>query len=170
MKRLWTLCLVSLLLGCAGLPDTVQPVTGFDLSRYTGTWYEIARLDHRFERGLERVTATYAINPDGSVRVENRGFAVDSGTWSTAVGKAKPVGDGSAGRFKVSFFGPFYAPYVVFELDREGYQHAFVTGSADTLWLLARTPQVPDALKARFVAQAQQLGYDTDGLIWVRHD
>ena len=159
-----------LLLGCTGRPDGVAPVTGFDLSRYQGRWYEIARLDHPFERGLERVTADYSLRDDGGVRVVNRGFASGSGEWQEAEGKAFFVGEPEEGHLKVSFFGPFYGSYVVFELDETDYQYAFVSGPTTSyLWLLARSPVVERALIDRFVARANELGFDTDELIFVEH-
>ena len=111
------LLLTALLAGCVGRPDGVEPVSGFDIDRYLGTWYEIARLDHSFERGLSRVTANYSPRADGGVRVVNRGFDAAAGEWREAEGKAYFVEDPDLGYLKVSFFGPFYGAYVVFRLD-----------------------------------------------------
>ena len=153
--------------GCVGLPDGVKPVDNFQLDRYLGKWYEIARLDHKFERGLSRVTATYEENSDGSVRVINRGYSEKTGEWNQAEGKAKFVGDKNTGHLKVSFFGPFYGSYAVFELDAD-YQYAFIAGnSTKYLWLLSRTPTVDDAVYESFVEQAGKLGFNVDGLIRV---
>jgi apolipoprotein D and lipocalin family protein len=150
------------------MPDAVRPVQGFELERYLGTWYEIARLDHSFERGLSRVTADYSMRDDGGVRVINRGFSAAKGAWKEAEGKAYFVESADMGFLKVSFFGPFYGAYVVFELDQQGYQYAFVSGwNTSYLWLLARTPTVSDEIKGRFVEQAAELGFDTDALIFV---
>lgn len=158
-----------LLAGCStGLPPGVTPVQDFELQRYLGRWYEIARLDHSFERGLERVTAEYSLRDDGGVRVVNRGYDPESGTWKEAEGKAYFVRSPDVGYLKVSFFGPFYGAYVVFELDQEGYGYAFVSGpDTSYLWLLARTPTVDEALLERFVAAARTRGFDTDALIFV---
>ena len=142
----------------------------FDLNKYMGTWYEIARLDHRFERGLEKVTATYHMNPDGSVRVENKGFSTTSNKWKSIIGKAKFTGDKTAGSLKVSFFGPFYGPYLIFELDKVGYQYAFVTSGENYLWLLARSSTVSNALKEKFVRTAKDAGYNTEELIFVNQE
>ena len=121
------------LLACTGVPEGVDPVTGFDQNRYLGTWYEIARLDHSFEHGLSEVSATYDVNPDGSI----------------------------------SFFGPFYGSYVVFELG-EDYDYAFVSGfNRSYLWFLARTPQVSEALRAQFLQRITELGFDPAELIWL---
>jgi apolipoprotein D and lipocalin family protein len=156
--------------GCLGMPEGVRPVSGFELERYLGTWYEIARLDHSFERGLSRVTAEYSLREDGGVRVVNRGYSAESGEWDEAEGKAYFVEDENTGYLKVSFFGPFYGSYVVFELDHEGYQYAFISGpDRSYLWLLARTPQIGDDVKQRFVERAAALGFDTESLIFVDH-
>ena len=150
------------------MPEGVRPVGDFELEPYLGTWYEIARLDHSFERGLDNVSADYSLRDDGGVRVINRGYSRAEGRWKQAEGKAYFVGSPNEGYLKVSFFGPFYGSYVVFELDREHYRYAFVSGyDHDYLWLLARTPTVEPALLARFMARAQSLGFDTTQLILV---
>ncbi|MEQ9465555.1 MAG: lipocalin family protein [Haliea sp.] len=140
----------------------------FDLQRYLGTWYEIARLDHSFERGLDGVTASYSLNDDGSVRVLNRGYREANSEWDQAEGVARFVGDESKGHLKVSFFGPFYASYVVFGLDQENYDYAFVSGfNNNYLWLLARNPEVSAELRQRFVQRAGELGFAVDELLFV---
>ncbi len=166
-----TLPVVTLLLGgCVGLPDGIAPVTGFDAQRYLGTWYEIARLDHSFERGLQNVSASYSFRDDGSIRVINRGFNSAKGVSKDVEGTAKFVGPDDTGHLKVSFFGPFYSSYVVFSLDQE-YQVAYVSGyNQNYLWLLARTPTVSAPEKARFVSAAKERGFDVSGLIWVSQD
>lgn len=139
----------------------------FELARYLGTWYEIARLDHSFERGLDLVTARYSLREDGGVNVTNRGFSAGENGWQEAQGKAYFVNQPQEGYLKVSFFGPFYGSYVIFELDREHYQYAFVAGpDTSYLWLLARTPEVDQALIERFIEQAGRLGFDTGSLIF----
>ena len=160
----------ALLSGCVGLPQGIEPVRGFELERYLGKWYEIARLDHSFERGLEQVTAEYSLRDDGGVRVVNRGFDTGKGAWDEAVGKAYFVETEDLGYLKVSFFGPFYGAYVVFELDQDGYQYAFVSGpDRSYLWFLSRTPTVDDAVFARFEERATALGFDLSELIVVNH-
>jgi apolipoprotein D and lipocalin family protein len=156
--------------GCSGLPDGVKPVDDFSVTRYQGTWYEVARLDHSFERGLSNVTAVYSLNDDGSVKVINKGFNDEEGQWSEAQGKAKFVGASDVGHLEVSFFGPFYSSYVVFKMDQQDYQYAFVSGfNTDYLWLLSRTPTVSQAIKDDFIATAKKHGFDTSSLIWVAH-
>lgn len=169
MKGIFSAALFVLLLtGCTGMPDKVSPVTAFELNRYLGKWYEIARLDHSFERGLQGVTAEYRLRDDGGVAVLNRGYSQEEGEWKEAEGKAYFVGDDSVGHLKVSFFGPFYGSYVVFELDHEGYQYAFVSGpDTDYLWLLARTPEVPESLIENFRTSAASRGFDIGELILV---
>ena len=169
MKLLRLLILPAVLLaaGCTGLPDDIEPVSELDLERYKGTWYEIARLDHSFERGLSSVTAEYTLNSDGSVTVINRGYSEEDGGWEEADGHAVPVEGSAAGHLKVSFFGPFYASYVVFRLD-DDYQTAYVTGyNRDYLWLLARSPEVDDRTIQEFRSVAREKGFDLDELIIV---
>ncbi len=154
--------------GCLGTPSGVEAVKGFELERYLGTWYEIARLDHRFERGLSRVNATYSMREDGSVRVINRGYSEDKGQWSEAEGVAKFVADPGTAHLKVSFFGPFYGAYVVFDLDKEAYSHALVCGSnREYFWILSRSPQMERETLDALLAKARALGFDTDKLIFV---
>lgn len=166
--RMAVLTLITLLLvACTGYPESVQPVSGFELQRYLGKWYEIARLDHRFERGLINVSADYSLNDDGSVRVLNRGFNPQTGAWEDAEGRAKFVETADIGYLKVAFYGPFYGSYVIFELDSD-YQYAFVSGpDTDYLWLLARTPEIDPALYGSFVERAAAAGFNVDELIRV---
>ncbi len=162
--------LFILLIGCTGLPEGVVPVKNFDESRYLGKWYEIARLDHSFERGLSQVTAEYKLRNDGGINVVNRGFSGEKNVWKEAKGKAYFVGKRNEGHLKVSFFGPFYGSYVVFELDETDYQYAFVSGyDTSYLWLLARTTTVGEHVKKQFIEQSHALGFDTDALIFTEH-
>ncbi|SDJ84754.1 apolipoprotein D and lipocalin family protein [Ferrimonas sediminum] len=166
MKWYWAVVVFLLVLaGCTSAPSGITPVQGFELDRYLGTWYEVARLDHSFERGLSGVSAQYTLGEDGGVRVINRGIDSAGGEASQAEGRAYFVGDSNTGHLKVSFFGPFYGAYVVFELDPD-YQYAFVSGySRDYLWLLSRTPQVPASVMQAFRSRATELGFDLSGLI-----
>jgi apolipoprotein D and lipocalin family protein len=159
--------LLLLLTGCTGLPKGIEPVTGFDQHRYLGTWYEIARLDHSFERGLSQVTAEYTLNEDGSIKVINRGYNAEEGEWEEAEGRAKFVGDSDVGHLKVSFFGPFYASYVVFGLD-DDYTTAYITGyNRNYLWLMSRTPEVSEEVLETFRARAEAEGFELGELIVV---
>lgn len=162
--------MLSVLSACTGIPEGIRPVDDFSLDRYLGKWHEIARLDHSFERGLEQVTAEYSLRDDGGVRVINRGFSASENKWKQAEGKAYFMDGEDIAHLKVSFFGPFYGSYVVFELDKEAYQYAFVAGyNTSYLWLLSRTPSVDQALLDRFIKQAAELGFNTDALILLNH-
>jgi apolipoprotein D and lipocalin family protein len=169
--KIWLNALVLgtlLLAGCVGVPEGIDPVASFQLERYLGRWYEIARLDHSFERGLSHVSADYEMRSDGGVRVVNRGFSAAENRWKEAEGKALFVDQPDRGYLKVSFFGPFYGAYVVFELDRENYQYALVSGpDRSYLWILSRTPQLAPEVIHRLVQKAKAAGFDTDGLIFV---
>jgi len=171
MKKL-LLPIISLICsGCMTIPESRQPVTNFDLDQYLGKWYEIARLDHPFERGLEQVTAEYSLNFDGSVKVLNRGFSVKKNEWSQAEGRAKYAKDKETGYLKVSFFGPFYASYIIFELDKENYEYAYISGKkTNYLWFLSRNPIVSEKEKQKFIKRAKAAGFNTDELIFVKHD
>jgi apolipoprotein D and lipocalin family protein len=159
---------VFILSGCVGIPEGVKPVENFQLERYLGTWHEIARLDHSFERGLSKVTADYSLREDGGINVVNRGFSADNNAWQEAQGKAYFVNDADEGHLKVSFFGPFYGSYIVFELDTIGYQYAFISGpDKDYLWLLARTPTVKPEVINQFISMSKSIGFDTSALIFV---
>jgi apolipoprotein D and lipocalin family protein len=152
---------------CTTVPEGIDPVESFEVEAYLGKWYEIARLDHGFERGLSQVTAEYSLREDGGIRVINRGYSAADDKWEQAEGKAYFVEDKNTAHLKVSFFGPFYGSYIVFELDPQ-YQYAFISGpSRDYLWLLARQPQVSDKLKSEFIAAAKAKGFAVDELIFV---
>ena len=156
--------------GCLGMPDSVKPISGFELNNYLGKWYEVARLDHSFERGMSQVTAEYTLNKDGGVLVTNRGYLDTEKEWKVAEGRAYFVNKESEGYLKVSFFGPFYGSYVIFELERKNYQYAFVSGpNEDYLWLLSRTPTVSPDIIEKFVIMSKERGFNTDNLIYVSH-
>lgn len=170
LLRKISVLLVLLTSGCVGIPRNVTPVTNFKLEKYLGKWYEIARLDHSFERGLTRVTAEYSLRRDGGVRVLNRGYSETEAKWKEAEGRAYFVKQPDQGYLKVSFFRPFYGSYVIFELDQEGYQYSLVSGPDKSyLWILARGPEIGDELKKTLTEKAAALGFDTDKLIFVTH-
>jgi apolipoprotein D and lipocalin family protein len=165
------LLLLLFIAGCTGIPANVKPVDNFRLDRYLGRWYEIARLDHSFERGLSRVTADYSLADDGGVRVLNRGYFAAENRWKEAEGKAFFVETPEQGYLKVSFFGPFYGSYVIFELDHLGYQYALVSGPDHSyLWILARTPRLDRNILDGLVAKATAAGFDTSQLIFPSHE
>ncbi|MDE2388905.1 MAG: lipocalin family protein [Betaproteobacteria bacterium] len=171
MRLLPLFLLIVLLGGCVSVPQNVAPVDGFELNRYLGKWYEIARLDHSFERGLANITAEYTLRADGGVKVINKGFSAADNKWKEAEGKAYFVRDPQEGYLKVSFFGPFYGAYIVFELDKKDYQYAFITSyDKSYLWLLARTPAVSDEVLNRFIQKTGELGFATDKLIFPKQE
>ena len=170
-KHLASLITSLSLLGCASnsTPQGVTPVTNFDANRYAGTWYEIARLDHSFERGYSKVTAEYTLNSDNTLTVINKGYSDDNQKLKQVSGKARFVSDTSTGHLKVSLFGPFYSDYIVFELDKENYQYALVSGPDHSyLWLLSRTPTISESLKQQLIDKAKAAGFDTQKLIMVQ--
>lgn len=151
--------------GCTRLPEGIRPIQHFDLPRYLGEWHEVARLDHRFERGLTRVTATYSLNADGSVKVVNRGWNARKGQWKEAEGRAVLVGSSQEGRLKVSFFGPFYGAYTIMALEPERY--SMICGpDRSYFWILSREPRLDPATLQGLIAQAKALGFATDQLIY----
>ena len=169
MRKIAPLLLVVLLCACTGLPDGVEPVASVDPERYLGTWYEIARLDHSFERGLSDVTATYGKREDGGVSVLNRGYRVEDGEWDQAEGRAYPLKAGDWTRLKVSFFGPFYGGYNIIALDSD-YQWVMVVGpNRDYLWILSREPSLDQAITDQLVAQADAPDFPVAELIFVDH-
>ena len=166
MKKYFLLILLALV-SCGGVPDDVKPVNDFKIEKYLGVWYEIARFDHSFEKGLQRVTANYTLRPDGGVKVINRGFLAEKSKWKESEGKAFFADGDDKGYLKVSFFGPFYASYVIFYLD-ENYQYSLVTGhNKSYFWILSRTPHIDDATRAMLVGKATALGFNMEKLIYV---
>ncbi len=164
-----TIAAILLLAGCASIPKNAQAVTDFRLSRYVGTWYEIARTDNKYEKNLDNVSATYTLQT-GGIKVENKGYDESAKEWKTVEGKASFRGDNSVGELKVSFFGPYYSGYNIVRLS-EDYSYAMVTGeSTDYLWILSREKTIPKDVLDDFLATAKQIGVDTDNLIWVRQD
>lgn len=160
------LSILALLAGCLGKPDNIEPVSDFKLDKYLGTWYEIARLNHPFEQNLINVSANYTLRDDGGVNVLNKGFNTEDNEQEDITGRAYFVGDTDKGFLKVSFFGPFFGSYIVFETDYD--QYAFVTGpNKEYLWLLAREPEISDELYQRFLNVAEEKGYNTGELIRV---
>ncbi len=141
-------------------------VKELDLQRYLGTWYEIARFDHSFERGLVGATATYSLRDDGKIKVLNQGYKNTlDGVLNVAEGKAKLTDE--PGKLKVSFFWIFYADYYIMELD-ENYRWALIGSKSDKyLWILSRTPKLEDNVKNLILHHAVKRGYDTSKLIWV---
>lgn len=162
--------IVILFNSCASIPQKTKPVENFEVNRYLGTWYEVARFDFRFEKDLDNTSANYTLDEKGNVIVLNSGYNFVKKKWSKADGLAKFRGDKNIAALKVSFFGPFYSGYNVIALD-ENYQYALIAGkSLDYLWILSRTKELPDEIKTEYLKVAEEIGYDTSRLIWVKHD
>ncbi len=168
MRPLLLLCIV-MLSACShsttakGIDST--PVSEFDLERYMGTWFEIARFDNRFERNLINVKAQYELLSNGKVKVVNSGVNSQSGEWQEAVGKARTTR--ISGRLEVSFFWIFYSPYIVLELD-SNYEWALVGSRSDKyLWILSRTAKLPQPTIDHIFKRAKARGYDTTKLMFV---
>ncbi|GAA03777.1 lipocalin family protein [Photobacterium leiognathi] len=167
IRLIFLTVLMTVLNGCTtGKPETITPVSSFKLNKYLGTWYEIARLDHSFERNLDKVSATYSMNADGSVKVINKGFNTQKQQWQEAVGKAKFVKTQDIGYLKVSFFGPFYGSYIIFYLEPD-YSTALISSyNYEYLWLLSRQKQLTTEQLQKYLTIAQQAGFDTNKLIF----
>ena len=168
MKSSVLLTGLLLLAGCTYTPQGVRAVDHFELERYLGTWHEIARLDHRFERGLSKVSATYSKRPDGGVDVLNRGFDRQKKKWKEAKGRAYFTGEPDVAQLKVTFFWPFYGGYNLIALDRKDYSYALVCGpDRKYLWILSRTKELDDTIVQQLLATARGLNFATDELIFV---
>jgi len=168
-KILLTITLGSILLltGCKTYekPDRVSPVENFRLTEYLGTWYEIVRLEHRFEKGMEAISATYSMRDDGGVKVLNKGYRTEEKEWSEAEGKAYFVQSADKGFLKVSFFGPFYGSYIVMDTDYKTY--TMISGpDLSYFWILSRTPTLDQKILQRLLAKAEEAGFDTSKLIY----
>ena len=171
MIKKYLILFVFLLSGCSvGIPDGIEPVTGFEVNRYLGKWYEIARLDHSFERGLSNITAEYSLREDGNLRVLNRGYNIKKKKWQDAEGKAKFTGSNNIGSLKVSFFGPFYGGYNIIELDKQNYQYVMIAGNDRSyFWILSRNPTLAPEIQKRLVDKAKALNFPVEKLIYVDH-
>lgn len=155
---------------CATMPNGAVAVKPFDKEKYLGKWYEIARKDFKYERNLSNTTAEYSLNDNGTIKVDNRGYNTKKGEWTQAIGKAKFIGEDNIAKLKVSFFGPFYSGYNVIAIDDE-YRYALVAGeSLKYLWILSREINIPVEIKDKYLKIAEEIGYNTADLIWVKHD
>ena len=171
-KKLGMLLLMTAtFLGCTQVPDGLEPVSDFDADRYLGKWYEIARLDHSFEKNLSNVSAVYARDDAGGISVTNTGYNGKTGEWKKIEGQARFLKDETVGSLKVSFFGPFYGGYHIIALDKEEYGYAMVSGpNRSYLWILARDKTLDESVYTDLVAKAASWGFDTEKLTLVKHD
>jgi apolipoprotein D and lipocalin family protein len=152
------------------IPKKVNAVNDFDKTKYLGKWFEIARLDFKYEKGLNNVTAEYSVNDDGTIKVDNKGYNVKKDKWEESIGKAKFVKKDNVGMLKVSFFGPFYSGYNVIAIDKD-YKYALVVGeSLKYMWILSRETKIPESIKADYLIKAQEIGYNISDLVWVEHN
>jgi apolipoprotein D and lipocalin family protein len=152
------------------IPKSVSAVESFDSRRYAGKWFEIARLENRFERNLNNTSGTYSLNEDGTIKVVNRGYNYKSGEWKEITGKARFVSSSDEAKLQVSFFGPFYSGYNVIALD-PNYEYALVAGkNRQFLWLLSREKTMPEQVRNEYLRKAESLGFRTSELVWVKHD
>jgi apolipoprotein D and lipocalin family protein len=162
--------IVILFNSCASIPKNAKPIENFDVNKYLGTWYEIARFDFRFEKDLDNVSAQYSLNEKGNVMVLNSGYNFIKKEWKKAEGLAKFRGEKHIAALKVTFFGPFYSGYNVISMD-DHYKYALVAGkNLKYLWILSRTKEIPETIKTKFLNIATEIGYDTSKLIWVKHN
>ena len=152
------------------IPPAKDAVSPFDIEKYTGKWYEIARLDFYWEEGLSQVTAEYTLNSDGTLQVDNKGFDAEKNKWKQSNGKAKFLDDPNTGALKVSFFGPFYSGYNVVKIDPD-YRYALVYGeNLENMWILSRTKTIPEDVKNVYLNYAGNSGYRIEDLIWTVQD
>lgn len=152
------------------IPEGAKAIQNFDKSKYLGKWYEIARLDFTFEKDMDNTMAEYSLNTNETIKVINSGYNYKKEKWSKVEGKAKFIGSDEVAELKVSFFGPFYAPYNVIALEGD-YTYALVVGkNTDYLWILSREKTIPNDIKEEFLAIAKNLGFNTEKLVWPSHD
>jgi len=167
-NTIYLLIAMSIFSQCNTVSKTTTVVQGFDVNKYLGKWYEIARLDFRFERDLNNVTATYSLNANGTIKVDNQGFAFKTNQWKRSIGKAKFVDKTNEGRLKVSFFGPFYAGYNIIRIDPD-YRYALICGDSNKyMWILSREKNIPENIKSDYLNVAKSLGYNISDLTWTK--
>lgn len=155
---------------CKTIPKGMTPVKDLDVNKYLGKWYEIARLDFKFEKNMTNTTAHYSLNDNGSIKVVNEGYDTVKNENKKSEGVAKLVGEEKEGKLKVSFFGPFYSPYNIIAIE-DNYKYALIMGkNTDYLWILSREKSVPKKVKDQFLQKAIEAGYDVEKLVWVSHD
>lgn len=168
MKRSILTALLCFTAGCHTASGR-EVVSGFEAERYMGLWYEVARYPNRFEKNLTAVTAEYQLNPNGSIKVINRGYDTRRKKWKDVEGIGKFKDRRDLGRLKVSFFWPFYGAYNIIHLEPD-YSAAIVAGPSDKyLWILARSPNLSEQEMKALTMKSQELGYDRNKLLLVDH-
>lgn len=153
------------------LPKGAMPVTDFDIEKYLGRWYEIARMDYFWEKKfLTNVYAEYSPNEDGTVDVVNTGYNEKKEEWSSYEGEARFRTENNVAALEVSFFGGAWAGYNVVSID-EDYQYALVFGrNLDYLWFLSKDKEMPKEIKNKYVEMALEVGYDVSKIHWTPQD
>lgn len=165
-----TFVLITIFYSCSTIPENASAVQPFYKEKYLGKWYEIARIDFKFEKNLNNTTAEYSLREDGKIKVDNKGYNIKKKKWVQAIGKAKFVGDENVAMLEVSFFGPFYSGYNVIAID-DNYKYALVAGkNKKYLWILSRETTIPENIKKNYLKLAESIGYNTNDLLWVKHD
>ena len=158
---------LATIFSCKTIPENATAVKPFYKEKYLGKWYEIARIDFKFEKDLNNTTAEYSLKKDGKIKVDNKGYNVKKYKWTQAIGNAKFIGHEDIAMLKVSFFGPFYSGYNVIAID-ENYKYALVVGkNKDYMWILSREKTIPENYKQRFLDKAKSLGFEIENLVWV---
>ena len=158
--------MLPLLTFCSSNRSALKVVDDVDLNKYTGTWYEIARLPNRFEKGLKCITATYELREDGKITVINRGYQIEDPTeFEEAKGWAKVPNKEQPGKLKVTFFWPFFGKYWILDLDSD-YQYALVgSPSRKYLWILSRKKKMDQEIYQNLIEKAKSMGFDTSKMI-----
>lgn len=162
--RIFIISFLSLFFfGCSNNYPPLKTVEKVDINAYLGTWYEIARYEHFFEKGCTNVSATYTLNESGNISVLNQCMKADG--MSKAEGEAYAT-DATNAKLKVSFFRPFYGDYWILMLG-EQYEYALIgEESREYLWILSRTKKMDDAVIKMILKKLPELGYTQDKLIW----
>ena len=158
-----------LMFGKLGIPEGLTAVKPFDINKFSGTWYEVARLDHGFEKGLSHVTAQYTVNKEGGqIKVLNKAFNAKSGHWESSLAKVGFIDQADEGRLKVSFFGPFYGSYNIIDLDQKDYSYAMVTGPGKQFfWILSRKPSLDNKTMQSLIQKAIGMGFKLEKIVYV---
>lgn len=156
-----------LMFGKLGIPEGMNAVTPFDIKRFEGTWYEIARLDHGFEKNMTHVSYTYTLTEGDDFKVENKAFDTKQGQWHSSAGKGGLVESPNIGRLKISYFGPFYGSFNIIAMD-PNYGWAMVTGpNARYFWILSRNKTLDNKIMQDLVRKAVSMGFKLEKLIQV---
>src|SRR5436190_10416798 len=161
---------IGIFSACSNIPEKAKAIENFNVNRYLGVWYEIARTDNRFERNMDNVVAKYSLKSNGELVVFNSGYNYEKKEWKSITGSAKFRGDKNTAALTVTFFKPFYGGYNVIAIDKD-YKYALVAGNdLEYLWLLSKEKSMPDNIKQQYLKLAGEIGYDTSKLIWVNQD